>query len=470
MERAIENRLTASGDNIIINEKAVNYNELFDLSVVKKIESEAEKFYFDSPFVNEIYRDFLLPYICIDKYLSSFDIEVIDVRRASESLKGILLDYANDKNIRVFGKFNTFIFKSRYKLTVFCSFIFLFFKLIKIRKQSSLNTHSETVSFCRTPASYKKITKIINENVLYETTPGVGDVYKQVSKFELIKCLFNALPKGKQEIKKLKSFLTGNCYKKIYICSLSHYKKRIIHTFFYENVVEKIIENNNFKIFITGNNLDRFAVIEEKLAKKYSMKLVCIPHGIEYGYRFPKCFIGDEFYATSEYAAQWLNRLYHTKKFLYNPEIVKNMFKVDYKSNQDAKVVFFSEPREPEVSIGIIDQIAQLLSVENIKLYVKLHPKDDKNLYNKVIDCNGIEIISDINLALCGNICIARKSTTLIEALSNGSKAYAIVTNEKDRCIYETFPSLHNPEIKYFEDVALMVKDILKNFKPFKNV
>jgi len=90
-------------------------------------------------------------------------------------------------------------------------------------------------------------------------------------------------------------------------------------------------------------------------------------------------------------------------------------------------------------------------------LYIKLHPKDDKNNYIGLF--KNIEFIEDFGQAINGNICIARKSTILVEALYNQSESIAIVINNKDKQIFDKFISLQDSRIKKIynlEDIELL--------------
>lgn len=454
--------LVAAGNKIVTNGETIDYNELFTIDTLEMINTKAGEFYFDTPFVNELFRDYFLPYICIDHFLEDKSIQFIDATKANAELRGILCDYAMNQGIKYKGKAINLIDRIKYNFCVLGTSMYLWLKLL-IKKESAENAidgNSKTISICRTPAAYKKIIKIYDNNVLREEKPGEGEVYNYLSKKDLFCCLRNGKKQAHKEIKQLRTLLINRNYRNIYYASLQYYRTRIVHTFFYENVVERLIRKGNYNTFVTGNNLDRFAVLEEEIAKRNKLKLICIPHGIEYGYRFPKCFIGDKFFTTSEYAAEWLNELYNTDKFVYDHTITKKIFQVDCCASSGKKVVFFSEPREADVSVEIIEKLAIQLKNNGIRLFLKLHPKDNYEMYKDVITRFNIGMIKDLNEAICGNVCVARKSTTLIEALFNESSSYAIIVNEKDKCIFRTFPSLQDSHIYYFEDISDLTKEI----------
>jgi hypothetical protein len=70
------------------------------------------------------------------------------------------------------------------------------------------------------------------------------------------------------------------------------------------------------------------------------------------------------------------------------------------------------------------------------------NPKDYRNWFP------GIEQIDDFNDAICSTVCLARKSTVLLEASRRGTKSIALLMNEKDRTyVMKIFPSLRSKEI-----------------------
>ena len=109
----------------------------------------------------------------------------------------------------------------------------------------------------------------------------------------------------------------------------------------------------------------------------------------------------------------------------------------------------------------IIQEIIPLLQAKNIKLYLKLHPDDKKSDYDQY----HLDYLTDYNDAIIGNICFARKSTVLLEALYNHSIPLAILINSKDMSIYSTFPSLNQDKIKVTYSVSDLADEIIKNLK-----
>jgi hypothetical protein len=225
-----------------------------------------------------------------------------------------------------------------------------------------------------------------------------------------------------------------------------HYGRRLVHTFVYEHLLREVFKDKKGRDFYTGNNLDRFGMLEEKLCHEAGLKLVVLPHGLEYGFKMPRGFTGDVFYTTSELAADKLNSLYNEDKFVFD-EKKFDLFFSNRLSNMEKvapRLVFFTEPREIEVNIEILDALLPLLNEKGIELFLKLHPKDVLGTYKGY----NVSYIEDTQEALTGNICFARKSTTLLEAVANGSSAAAIIINSKDEAVFNTFISLQIREIE----------------------
>ena len=170
--------------------------------------------------------------------------------------------------------------------------------------------------------------------------------------------------------------------------------------------------------------------------------------------------VGDIFFATSEFAADYFNMLYNTKKFVFRKEIMDHMFNRHYMRNKKRSVVFFSEAHEPDVNIEIINGLKKLLDAYNIDIIVKPHPRENLKFYNSI---ENVKLITDFDYAITDNICIARRSTILIEALYNNSDANAILINTNDYAVYKNYPSLQDKKINVFFNIEALASYIIKS-------
>ncbi|WP_045860374.1 hypothetical protein [Teredinibacter purpureus] len=226
-----------------------------------------------------------------------------------------------------------------------------------------------------------------------------------------------------------------------------YFSRRIVVKAIYEITFIELCRLGSVKSIYTGNKEDRYAMLESRIASNNNKELICIPHGLEYSIKFPGGVAGDIFYSTSQVSAECLNKLYGTTKFVYDQALMNRIFSraclaVD-NEGKGKKVVYFSESRDTHVNLSIVKTLYNL----GVDFSVKLHPKDSKSNYSHI----GFNLIfiDDYVDAICNRICVARKSTVLLEALFNGSISIAYLENSKDKYYVEhLFPSLQAKGIK----------------------
>ena len=129
-------------------------------------------------------------------------------------------------------------------------------------------------------------------------------------------------------------------------------------------------------------------------------------------------------------------------KFVFDKNIIVRMLSRNIEAQYQKRIVFFPESREPEKNHTIID----FLKNQGIDFLVKLHGKDSLDNYKPLIDetC----LIGDFDQAISNSICLARKSTILLEAVYNHSIPIAVLVDKKDRSYFEfMFPSLKDDSI-----------------------
>ena len=244
---------------------------------------------------------------------------------------------------------------------------------------------------------------------------------------------------------------------------LSYYRKRLAHKVTFEFYLNKLLERAKPDTFYTGNKEDRFALIEKRLCNKNGIKMVCIPHGLEYAFKVPAGLAGDIFYCNSQYAKEYLKKLYsHSEtEFIFDINIVSQMFSRHVVIQKEKRIVFFPESREPEKNLVII----QFLRAKNVKFRVKLHIKDSLDNYRPFIDESAL--IDDFDEAISNSICLARKSTVLLEAIYNNSIPIAVLVNDKDRAYFKfMFPALNDEGIRKahsFEELQSLLEKRLKD-------
>ncbi len=114
------------------------------------------------------------------------------------------------------------------------------------------------------------------------------------------------------------------------------------------------------------------------------------------------------------------------------------------------------------MKINVNQNILKKLVNLSDKIFLKLHPADSYNNYSEFIDKD--RIITNLDEALNGTICLARKSTVLLESAYRKGYPCAILFNQKDRVYVEhIFPSLSNSMIRSaynLDDLKMFINSI----------
>lgn len=351
------------------------------------------------------------------------------------------------------------ISKLKSEMVIVATLGYCLIKVTNGKKEKWENKEFEGFFVSRSKADIKMIRVLEGHNILRMfDTFGANSVYHFFGRMKRIKIVLKSFLAANQELKSYEQYMRKVYGQNCAIDARNFYSVRILPTLLYKYCIEEIVKKIKTSFFFTADNLDRFALISEDIAKRTQLELICIPHGIEYGFILPKCFAGDKFYASSEYSASYLNELYQTSKFKFDPSIARKMFRVSEHEKQKKKIVFFTESREPHINIRIISGILPYFKKQGLKLKVKFHPADNMSNYQSII--HEIEEIKNLQEAVSNSICIARKSTILVEALYNDSYSIAILENNKDLMIFETFPALHDKRIKTTQSIDELLSEL----------
>ncbi|MCY1297211.1 hypothetical protein D9M70_466420 [compost metagenome] len=321
-------------------------------------------------------------------------------------------------------------------------------------------------SVIRSPASYDKM-RFLNESGkvsfyyddVFQRKPAVGSMYSfgsarerifsvLIVPFLAIRDFFRVM----NDSRRLLGFgLTGFV--------IYYFSKRISHKCLFEYYFSLMVRRDGIRTYYTGNKEDRFAILEKRLCKKYAVHSVCVPHGIEYAFKTPAGLVGDVFYCTTEHAQQHLSNLYlGEQSFVYDENIARQMFSRRQDISSVTGIVFFPESRDAEVNIAILGHLLDL----GYEISVKLHPRDSLENYKDY--ANQVTFVSDFDSSISNKICLARKSTVLVEAIYNNSIPIAILTDRRDRGYVEyMLPSLIDNQIMRvysFEELACVLAKI----------
>ncbi|SNC66973.1 hypothetical protein SAMN04487881_1786 [Marinobacter sp. es.048] len=416
-----------------------------------------------SDYINELY----LYYFVRSKELEQV---VGEVDESSYSCKARLADKSLLFNIRkkigfkvgllqsVFFYLQALIaFSASIFLSVFVSVILPFILLIKCRSRYSSPKNSlrsrKNVFFVRSKSGYSRAKRFIEESsncILFVddfskiNVPGES-IYVVLWSSSFLRIYLRTLRYLFRDLSlfyKDASALLGSW---VALSVFWDYWKRIPQKVLYEACFEEVLQLSSKKSeLFSGEKEDRFAMLQTRCCYRSGHRLNCLPHGLEYGFRFPGGLCGSAFYCFSRRAKEFLESIYSSNKFLYSEDVVNRMLGIgmDYRRSTIDRVCFFTEPRDQGVNFEIINQLV----AENIKFSVKLHPLENQEIYKDRYP--NIDMISDLEDALSSSFCLSRKSTVLIEASQRGSQAIAILINQKDRFYVEhLFPSLSSEKI-----------------------
>lgn len=443
-------------------EKSIKIDELFDDSFYEYANKYAPDYINRTYGVNEVYDVVILYYLAIKKWVEENTPNIIDLKKANYDYALISMDIASQKGIKIKGRVRYAKVKSAitFKLYLIGTLLYICYLLIKIPYVSETGKYKK-FALLRSKSAIKKFKCFPEIHQEVEDPYKADSVYRLFTKKDRLRWAIVAYFKSCESMQTFKQLYSRSLGTFSYCAIRNYYKKRILHAEVYSQLLDAYFVKYGVEEFYTGNNLDRFSVIEDFVSHKYGIHTFNIPHGIEYGFRFPLGFSSDAFYANSGYAAEYLNKLYGTEKYVFNKEMISRMYKLKCGKPHDPMIVFFTEPREINVNKDILERLLPKLEELNKPLYLKLHPLDSKDNYKEY----NVNYVNDYELSLSGNICISRKSTILIEAIYNDSLPVAIITNAKDRAVFNNFPALNAKEIIKTNSVDELFEVIQKNIK-----
>ncbi len=457
-------------DKLILGESVHFVTELFSNEMYKKALDLFNESDCESVFSNELFQRYAVSYVALKDYINRIEVNEIEIDDANlESIvPWLIMDIIRSSNlqIKVKWKCSNSAIKTSPIYTVILGFlagIKLMTEMLVI-KRTALKYPEKQFAIVRSKAAKGKISHIDDIEILYERLEGGPSVYGLFSLSKRLFLCIKALVHCNKYRSEQRSITRRTFGKETVKNARYYYSLRNVHTCLYALLIEEVFKKTGKRVFVSGNNLDRYAIVEEKAAKKRGVSTVCIPHGLEYGFKLPHCFTGDIFYATSEYAAEYLNRLYHTKKFVFDQELMTSVYQQQPDHHHGVnRIIFFTEPTENYVNREILDNLHIIAQKIDCDVWVKLHPKDERKNYEGISYIRFDDNYSD---AICDNICIARKSTTLLEATYNNSKPCAVILIGKDEIEFSTFPSLQSPLIHVAKTKEQLEDFIMESLKP----
>lgn len=464
MLKIMSNMLIIKGNTLVYNDNSFLVDDLITDEFFKIVEPQVHHYNNQCFEVNELYLYFIQKYLAIQIFVQRHEIKDILLQDPNPLITAFIKDIAKRQGIKLRGRQKLFEDLFSFVKTYFwlyASVFYLVFKMLCV-KQKGAFPQSDEFAIIRDRATDSKLKEFdvgkYYDNLLSSLEgESVYSFFSFIQKINWgIKSLYLSTSSMGNIRKNARGYMGRFTERKV----MEHYSKRTASTSMYYQLIETLFKLHKPQKYYTGLNLERYAIVEETLAKKYGVSTICVPHGLEYGFKFPYGFTSDTFYTTSKYASEYLNKLYSTNKFVFDSEVATKMFKRDYvlPEHHEKRIVFFTESRDVYVNKEIIDQLLNGLKNSPYLLYLKLHPADKKDNYSSY----NVNYIDSFDESICGNICIARKSTVLLEATYNNSVSAAILVNEKDKAIFYTFPSLQSERIKVYTSVDELMRWIFK--------
>lgn len=450
----MNNIATINGRTIEYNNKQISIDDLMTTDFYEYMETVAPKYDSGHIFDNVIYSNFILNIYAYIFFFSKNEINYVIIEKTEDDIRDYVSDAAEFLNIRVEkGRCGKKYHRLGNGFILCAIFIYILFQQILQKRDKKELDKNKDIVVLRTTAAKKKIKESDNREILYEDLIAKGSFYSFSSRIKRVFYLVKSVGYAVDNLSEAEKYCDKHGLYQSKKEIIRFLRLRLLPVSFYMQNLDGILSLGWNKDFITGNNLDMYAMVEEECARKHGMRIVCIPHGLEYGFRFPHCFVGDYFYSTSSNAEKYFNKKYRTDKFHYDANVIKNMFSLNINWNKEKprKIVYFTEPREAYVNIEILRILLKYLDEFGHKLYIKHHPKDNMADYEEFY--GQVEEIPDLSDAIVGNICIARKSTVLLEGIYNNALCAAIIINEKDKALFRMFPSLMDDRIQQFYNV-----------------
>lgn len=420
----------------------------YDLKFIDELNKSSKELSWCSDYINELFMFFLIKIKSYEKTFLTHGITELHVKNKFKFPWDVFNAASNAKvKLDVFTLFKHYLLNV---LLVLVSIVIvvltsLCFPILSLFKRSNLKrTTLKGVAIIRSPASLSKLKFLENRNeaIFYDDDLFILKTNPK-SMFAAIPFLLKLPALFLIPIKSCIDFyrLSKDSLRLFGIGSLGyvqyHYAFKIAHKCLYEYYLAKIMYKHKEQPYYTAHKEDRFAVIDINYSKQHNIKSVCIPHGVEYSFYVPTGLPGDTFFCTTKKSAQHLNHLYESSKFHFDEQIARSMFSLEDQIKGESKLVFFTEAIGTSSNIKIIKALIDY----GAPFYVKLHPKDKESNYSEL--AHGFEFLSDFNAAISNNVCLARKSTVLVEALYNGSTSIAVVTDPFDKAYVDCMiPSL----------------------------
>lgn len=446
-------------------DKRILFEALYTNEFYEYLNSVAANFNFGTVTDNVIFLYFFRPMLTFVFYFITNKIECVEIKRTSRTNKQIIASAAYYLDIPCNIKRTKLLMIGHLYNRIIISLAALYLFMVSFLEKylPNKNCTGYDVWIVRDDAIRQKVYDREKTIVLEESSIGRGNLYQNILRKHRWKNVLKSYRRAKREYCLIKLVLDENKLSELSILVLPYFAKRLTHIFYWGYSMETLIENDVVgNSVISGNFCDAYAEVEKRVSEKHGKKLIVLPHGLEDGFVLPNGYAGDVFYAMTEYSRDYLNRLYQTDKFVYDGAVIGNMLRKKA-INQTKRFVYFTDGTENQFDIDLVIHLSKLLKQYEQKLYIKLHPHEKNIKYRGITNT---DYISRIDEALCGNVCISRGSTVLVEAIYNSSVPVQALIGDNNLACTNIIPSLEDKRIVHVLDYeeldAFILAELMK--------
>lgn len=220
----------------------------------------------------------------------------------------------------------------------------------------------------------------------------------------------------------------------------------------YKNILKNLLVDTNIQFLINFELVGKIAGVEALVARQSNITLKTVQTALvssSPNVIFPASPV---FYSDSVGNVESLNKLGSIKKgvvkYIGAPFILHRCKPTPYFSN----IVFFTQPYEKDITLSILEKIATWGRKKNIKIIIKLHPRDEKDIYSKLVYDNPkifeISRASPLSLFKISNLCMTKTSSVAKEAFAFGLPVILCLWSETDKTIDADYTS-KSSKLKY---------------------
>ncbi|MDK9759050.1 hypothetical protein KIV40_27820, partial [Vibrio sp. D173a] len=326
----------------------VDYTKLAKEDFSKNVGVEYIKFGIISDYSNEIFINY---YIRQKEWEYLIKEDDILVKSKGNSISHFLWNDLVERKNNPPQKSSSLIFLFPWaKLFLACLVCFTLVTLRKLFNFKRRKATAKSIAIVRSKASHSKLSLIneqesillLSEDIVYRNRK-LQSMFSYFSFGQCLIAMFKSIGSAFRDFSFLIREVDSIFGSRVTARIISNYSFRVALKSIYEQLLFCFLKSGLVSDLVTGNKEDRFAMVEKRLCAKFGVCLTCIPHGLEYTYKFPSGIAGNVFYCTSEKSKEVLSKIYPTILFVHDEHLQKSLYQLSEpgKYNKE-EIVFFT--------------------------------------------------------------------------------------------------------------------------------